>query len=705
MEAKIRDFATAMEKLGKAGYLRNQDLVFIKPLSYEDETHVTRIADAVPGKSVLVEGTCIESRVFGKWKHRNLECVVEDGSSQMKVLFMSFTPGMRKAMAKGNRFRLYGKLSDSLFRQMIHPRIRSATRDLPVHMTARYPIISKVSEAILARMTRKELDKAMERRDTVPDGLRKLSETARFSEALRILHMPRPKEFDAGKVEKTAIESLKHDEWVAHIIFRRFQNKKLKRRKAVVMKSVPADIDEFEQKLPFKLTSSQRKAMLETAADIGKPEAMRRLIHGDVGCGKTLVAAFACWLSARAGQLAAIMCPTVILANQHYVRLAPLYERLGIKCVLLLSSVRGKDRAKALADVQDGGNTVVIGTHALVQEKTKMPGLSLAVIDEQHRFGVRQRKALESKGPGAHVLMMSATPIPRTLELGLLSHLDISKMTERPHKSNIRTLVVRADRVNEVLGRIIRNKLQAYWICPLISRSAKLNLRSAEEEFERIKKLTPGLEISVIHGKMDAAMKLSAMKDFEAGKTRILVATTVVEVGVDAPEADVIVIDHAERLGLSQIHQLRGRVGRGEKAGFCALLYEPGLSEAAIGRLKVLRENANGFEIAREDLRQRGPGDIVGKRQHGMPKYHFADLDDEPSMLERAKLTGQLMMRDHPRLAGEHIHLWLGDAKLVSQRAEAQGRRRTGESQALSGHSSQATPRPVANRRPLPQHR
>ena len=680
-QGTIRDFKAALAELEKAGFPRSQDLVMIRPLSYEDETHVTPITQAVPGMPFLAEVSCLKQRTAGSWNRRILECLVEDDSAEMVIRFMSFMPGMKKALAPGNHVRLFGQFSGDggdLFgkrKVMMHPRIRPANRELPGHLTARYPKVAKVAEGTLAQLVRKELMVMTKLRDTVPPALRKQSRTIRMGESLRILHKPRRYELDL--VASRAVPSLKHDEWMAHILFRRVQNSKLKKRKAPAMASTASDIDVFERHLPFTLTRSQRVAMTEVAKDLGKNEAMRRLIHGDVGCGKTLVAAFACWLSARQGNLAAIMCPTVILASQHHRRLVPLFKKLGIECVLLVGSVRGKARNIALQAIADGGKTIVIGTHALVQDKTEMPTLSFAVIDEQHRFGVNQRKALEKKGPGAHVLMMSATPIPRTLELGLLSHLDITRITERPNRGDVRTLVFSADRVDEVLREIVSSNLQAYWICPLIRQSAKLNLRAAEDEYQRIRNLAPQLDAAMIHGKMDTGAKLDAMKDFEAGKTRLLVATTVVEVGVDAPEADVIVIDHAERLGLSQLHQLRGRVGRGDKTGFCALVYEPGLSKTAIERLKIVREHSDGFLIAREDLRQRGPGDIIGKRQHGMPKYWFADLEDDPSLLETAKDGALRMLNEHPQQAYEHIHLWMGGGSRVTSAAEVQSSRQS----------------------------
>ena len=650
----------------------------IRPTNYEDESKITKLADATIGQPFLAEVNCIGQKVAGRWPRRILECLVEDATSLLTIRFMNFNEGTRKATAEGKHFRVFGQLeplasSKDMFGTklvMIHPRLRSAELDLPKHLTARYPRIGNIAEATLIRLVRRAIDKTSTADEAVPADLRTTTKTIPLAESLRLLHKPKPNEIQT--VEEVAIRSLKFDEWLAHILFQRRQHVKLQRRIAPAIKSDQDDINTFAKHLPFVLTKSQQSAMAEIAATINQPHAMRRLLHGDVGSGKTLVAAYACWLTARAGLRSAIMCPTVILASQHYTRLTPLLEKLGVKCVMLIGSIRGKERRLALEIIATHPNTVVIGTHALVQEKTPIPDLALAVIDEQHRFGVNQRKALERKGTGAHVLMMSATPIPRTLELGMMSHLDITRITERPNRGMIRTLVFSAKRVNEVLDEIIKDDLQAYWICPLIKASATLNLRAAENEFERIRALAPGLNAGLIHGKLNIASKLEAMRKFETGQLRLLVATTVVEVGVDAPEADVIVIDHAERLGLSQLHQLRGRVGRGKKTGFCALLYEEDLSQTAKERLQTMRESNDGFEIARQDLLQRGPGDIIGKRQSGMPKYRFADYGDDPEMLTSARDIAQRMIEDHPDAANKHVRLWLGDRRALSGRATTQ---------------------------------
>ncbi len=642
------------------------DLALIRPKHYDDATVITRLCDTTYDKYFLADVECLALHVSRHGSMKRLICQVTDQTALMTIVMMYVNPGIQQLLQPHNKVRVQGRLHRPkganelvpIRRKIIQPRLRKVEQELPKHLTPVYPQIRQITPAVLSRLIRDAVKHVLSQGDTLSEQMRKSTDTISLDRVLELLHWPLPEEID--KVEKLAIQSLKSDEWLAHMLLQHHQYLRLRRHLASSIESEAKDIDEFAKHLPFKLTKDQRMAMKELAVDLRRPAAMRRLLHGDVGCGKTLVAAFGCWLTGRQGLRSVIMCPTVILAAQHYTRLKPLFAKLNIPCVLLISSQRPKDRREALATLECNDHCVAIGTHTLFQGKTSLNNLALAVIDEQHRFGVAQRKALERKGGGSHVLMMSATPIPRTLELGLLSHLDITCMHERPHRKKIRTLVFSSEKANDVLAEIIENNLQAYWICPLISRSNKLDLRAAEDEYARIRKLAPQLDAQLIHGKLDNASKLSAMRSFENGTTRLLVATTVVEVGVDAPEADVIVIDHAERLGLSQLHQLRGRVGRRNKPGFCALLFDPNLSEVAQHRLQTMHSSEDGFEISREDLLLRGPGDIVGRRQSGMPKYKFASLNDDPKLLEKAKLTAQKIIQTNLDMAAAHIGMWLG---------------------------------------------
>lgn len=664
------------ERLAKAGYPRLEDIAFIKPTDFENFGTPCALSDAPLDRPFLAEVTCEEQKAVGRWPRQTLLVAASDDTARLCIRLHNFNAGLRSMLAPGQQVRVYGQavtegsINLQADIELVHPRLLSVNDPLPEHLIPVYPAIGRLAPQRLQRSVSIAVEFVSRTYPDLPSETRTNSATLPLPETLRLFHTPRPEE--AELQAEAVMHSLKHDEWLAHMIFQQHKKMQLQRRQAAAIPSQPEhDIQHFEQYFDFKFTADQCKAMLEIAADIAQPVAMRRLVHGDVGCGKTLVAAFGCWLAARNKQRCAIMCPTVILASQHHARLRPVYAKLGINCVLLLGSMRAKERREAIATVTAEPNSVIIGTHALFQEKTQLPELQLAVIDEQHRFGVAQRKALERKGGGAHVLMLSATPIPRTLELGMLSHLEVTKIVERPQKGEIRTLLFSAERSNEVLARIIDQGLQAYWICPLIKKSAKSNLRAAEEEFARISKFAPQLNPTLIHGQLDNTAKLDAMRSFEQGTTRLLIATTVVEVGVDAPEADVIVIDHCERLGLSQLHQLRGRVGRGKKTGFCALLYDPGLSEKAQVRLQTMHETTDGFEISKADLKLRGPGDIVGKRQSGMPKYRFADFDDEPLMIEQAKETAQWLLEHEPTAAEEHYRLWLGATKVAPKKKSA----------------------------------
>lgn len=655
------------KKLAKSEYSRLEDIAYIKPNNYEDVSKVTPLAQAPVDKAFLAEVTCNEQRILGSGRRQTLVVTASDASATLTIRFHNFNSSICKLLAPGTTVRVYGTLHQAGTAiipklEMVHPRLLPADKPLQDHLSPLYPSIGRLPSHHIKRAVAVAVDFVANNYPELPEQLRRDSNTLPRHESLRLLHIPKRSELLAK--DEVLERSLKHDEWLAHMILQQHQKLQLKRRVAVALSNSEADIDTFAQQLPFTLTNDQRQAMHEIGRDLAQPVAMRRLIHGDVGCGKTLVAAYACYLAAKHNHLAAIMCPTVILASQHFATLTPIFAKFGIHCVLLHGSTRKKELQQAQNLIDQNPNTVVIGTHTLFQDNVKLPDLSLAIIDEQHRFGVAQRKALERKGGGAHVLMLSATPIPRTLELGIFSHIDVTRILERPNKGEIKTLLFSSERADEVLERIIAQDLQAYWICPLIKKSEHLNLLAAEDAFARIQRLAPQLNPKLLHGKQANNAKLEAMRSFQAGTTRLLVATTVVEVGVDAPEADVVVIDNCERLGLSQLHQLRGRVGRGRKTGFCALLYSKNLSAKAQTRLQAMRASSDGFEIARSDLELRGPGDIVGKRQSGLRKYRFASLvENDPAIIETARKQAEWLLKHEPQIAEEHYRLWLGATK------------------------------------------
>jgi ATP-dependent DNA helicase RecG len=421
--------------------------------------------------------------------------------------------------------------------------------------------------------------------------------------------------------------------------------------------------------LPFKLTAAQQRVWREIEHDLAQPHPMQRLLQGDVGSGKTVVAALAMLRAVEAGHQAALMAPTEILAEQHWRKLAAWLGPLGIEVAWLSGSQKKKDKLAAIEKVGAGETALVVGTHALIEENVEFKRLGLAIVDEQHRFGVRQRLALKQKGAQSHQLAMSATPIPRTLAMSYYADLDVSVIDELPPgRMAVVTKLVGAARRHEIVDKVralCRAGRQAYWVCPLIEESEALQLKTAQETFEHLSAELPGLKIGLVHGRLKPDEKVAVMAGFVKNEIQLLVATTVIEVGVDVPNASLMVIEHAERFGLAQLHQLRGRVGRGAAESACILLYEQPLSESARARLKIIYENTDGFEIARQDLHLRGPGEFVGARQSGLPLLRFADLEDA-ALVETARSAAETLLTDHPEAAAHHLARWLaGRAELL----------------------------------------
>ena len=505
--------------------------------------------------------------------------------------------------------------------------------------------------------------------ETLPEALRKRLRLAELVPSVRLLHQPPPEVDSAALAERThpAWRRVKFDELLAQQLSMRMAYRARHARAARALASGGTLLRRFLAKLPFRLTRAQARAMAEILKDLTQPHPMQRLLQGDVGSGKTIVAAIACLAALDAGCQAAVMTPTEVLAEQHQRKFSGWLGPLGVRIVWLHGALKASDKRAAHAALRSGAALIAIGTHALFQEKVEFGALALAVVDEQHRFGVQQRLALRRKADGEavpHQLMMSATPIPRTLSMSYYADLDVSVIDELPPgRRNVATRLVSGARRAEVLARVraaCADGQQAYWVCPVIEESKDGEFRTALETFATLRAELQGLRVGLLHGRLAPEEKARTMAAFVAGTLQLLVATTVIEVGVDVPNASLMVIEHAERFGLAQLHQLRGRVGRGARESVCILLYQNPLSPGARARLKVIYESTDGFEIAREDLRQRGPGEYLGERQSGMPLLRYADLEKDEPLIGAARKAAEAVLADDPRAARRHAERWLG---------------------------------------------
>ncbi len=671
------------KKLARLGIQREFDLVLHLPLRYEDETAITPACAAPQGRPVQVEGVIEDTRVVFR-PRRQLLCRIADASGDIMLRFFSFYASQQKALAAGLRVRAFGEVRSGFFgAEMVHPRFRILRKDepLPQALTPVYPAASGVSQALLRRLIDQALARA-DLTDTLPDPIRAPLRLPSFSRAVLELHHPEPGSDPAPLSNRAtpAWRRIKFDELLAQQLSMRkhYRERSARRAKALVAGSGLAQT--LIASLPFRLTAAQDRAWREIAADLARSHPMHRLLQGDVGSGKTVVAALACLRAVECGEQAAVMAPTEILAEQHFNKFSGWLSPLGIRIAWLTGGHGKKDRTAALARIASGEAHIAIGTHALFQGAVVFRSLALAVVDEQHRFGVAQRLALRSKGerqvaPGKgktdetaetwpHQLMMSATPIPRTLSMSYYADLDISVIDELPPgRKPVLTKLVASGRREEVVARIrlaCAAGRQAYWVCPLIEESEALQLQTALETHGALAAEFTGLSVGLLHGRMAPADKAAVIAEFGAGRIDLLVATTVIEVGVDVPNASVMVIEHAERFGLAQLHQLRGRVGRGAAESVCILLYQAPLGENARERLKVIFESNDGFAIAHQDLLLRGPGEYLGARQSGAPLLRFADLARDEDIVGAARDCAELLLEKYPDAAAAHLQRWLG---------------------------------------------
>ena len=663
-QLKITD--TAAKKLEKLNLHTPWDVALHLPLRYEDETHIMPIADAPLSTPCQVEGVVVHQEVQFKPRKQLIVQIRDDSGSVLFLRFIHFYPSHQKQMAEGKRIRAIGEIKHGFFGdEMIHPKIRDADNSsLAESLTPVYPTVNGLNQPTLRRIVQTALE-VIPLHDTLPDELLGRLKLPYLAESLRLLHSP-PPEYSIHQLSDGTLpawQRLKFDELLAQQLSMRLARQKRISGQAKALIGNGIWSDKLMHSLPFALTSAQQRVLAEIRADMQQTHPMHRLLQGDVGSGKTIVAALSALTAVEAGFQVAVMAPTEILAEQHYVKFQQWFEPLGLNVAWLSGSQRKKAKDSNKAAISDGIAAIAVGTHALFQDDVQFQNLGLVIVDEQHRFGVAQRLALKNKGQDVHQLMMSATPIPRTLAMSFFADLDVSVIDELPpNRTPIKTRLVNNLRRAEVEGFVLttcRKGQQAYWVCPLIEESETLQLQTATDTLAELQAALPELSIGLVHGRMKAAEKAAVMAEFSSGRLNVLVATTVIEVGVDVPNASLMVIEHAERMGLAQLHQLRGRVGRGAAASHCVLLFSEPLSELAKARLKVIYEHTDGFEIARQDLNIRGPGEFLGARQSGVPMLRFANLEEDLQLLETAREIAPKLIAGRPDIVEAHLDRWL----------------------------------------------
>ncbi|MDO8207626.1 MAG: ATP-dependent DNA helicase RecG [Gallionella sp.] len=685
MTAPAKIAPATLAKLAKLGIHHRADLLLHLPLRYEDETRLSPIATVEPGETAQVQGVITHSEIIFK-PRRTLVCRLQDNGDELYLRFLNFYPSQTKLLAVDKKIRAIGEVRMGYYGlEMVHPKCRAVGDEtqLATSLTPIYPTTAGLSQATLKKLIANALE-VVQAPDYLPEKFLNDLHLQGYIESIRLLHTPDMTA--AGLADRThpSWRRIKFDELLAQQLSMRVHHKERSLRIAPALKSKGHYTKALLKALPFKLTRAQQKVFTEISQDLTKPHPMQRLLLGDVGSGKTIVAALAALQAIENGYQVALMAPTEILAEQHYLKLSDWLTPLGIKPVWLSGSLKKKDKRIACEKIASGETMLAIGTHALFQEQVSFYKLGLAIVDEQHKFGVQQRLALHAKGKieksvhaepvdgktdkktaEPHQLMMSATPIPRTLAMSYYADLDVSVIDELPPgRTPVITKLVSDSRRCEVFERVRAGCMtgqQAYWVCPLIDESEVLQLQSAQETYQQLCDTFPELRVGLVHGKMDSSEKVSVMAAFKTGQLQLLVATTVIEVGVDVPNASLMVIDHAERMGLAQLHQLRGRVGRGANQSLCILLYQKPLSELARTRLKVIFENTDGFEIAQQDLQLRGPGELLGARQSGVAMLRFADINADEDLLDHARIVADELLRDYPEAARGYLHRWMAN--------------------------------------------
>lgn len=661
-------------KLERLGLKTLQDLLFHLPLRYEDRTRVKPLGSLRGGDRVLIEGR-VELAETTPTGRRSLVVRIADGTGSLQLRFFHFTQDQRRQFERGRRIQCFGEIRNGVYGpEMVHPDYRmlgameSVSREST--LTPVYPLTEGIHQKTIRRLIEQSLARVDDLRDWLPPHLFAGNGGYSLAAALRLLHAPPGNCDPESPIINAARNRLILEELLAHHLSLCRYRAHMRTHHAPVLRIPETRVEAFRQSLPFALTAAQRRVVREIAADLARPLPMMRLVQGDVGSGKTVVAAFAALAALNSGHQVAIMAPTELLAEQHSGSFRQWLEPLGVDIVFLSGKTKGENRRRVLNAIATGQAGLIVGTHALFQEQVAFHKLGLVIIDEQHRFGVHQRLSLREKGSHEggypHQLIMTATPIPRTLAMIGYADLDLSIIDERPPgRTPVQTIVAPTARRGDIIARIadwVARGRQVYWVCTLIEESEPLQAEAAERTAELLKRALSSLRVALIHGRLKTIEKDAIMRDFKDGGIDVLVATTVIEVGVDVPNASLMVIENAERLGLAQLHQLRGRVGRGPGEAHCVLLYQPPLTETARKRLAILRETDDGFIIADEDMKIRGPGELLGTRQTGQAQFRIADLARDRELIGSIHEAAETLSRDHPDHVAPLIERWLGQA-------------------------------------------
>jgi ATP-dependent DNA helicase RecG len=672
------------ERLAKLGVHSVQDVLFHLPFRYQDRTKIVPVGSLRPGDQAVIDVTVDHADIrFGK--RRSLLVQVSDGTGAMILRFFHFTAAQKSALARGLRLRCFGEVRNGpQHYELVHPEYQHVADDESIHVEQALTPIYPTTEGFHQLSWRDLIAQALQRLgkegaldELLPSGLLSSFDLPTLSDAIRLLHRPPPELAKALMSEEghPAQHRLAFEELLAHQLSMRLMRDAHRQQTAPVFDPTILELPNVQQllgALAFDLTGAQRRVIDEIAKDTQQPYPMLRLVQGDVGSGKTIVAAIAALQAIEAGYQVALMAPTEILAEQHRVNFENWFSSLGIQVGWLSGRLKGKKREAMMQQVSQGDLPMIVGTHALFQESVEFANLGLVIVDEQHRFGVHQRLALRSKGKSVtpHQLIMTATPIPRTLAMTAYADLDLSVIDELPPgRKPIKTVLVSEQRQGEVIERVrlaCESGRQAYWVCTLIEESELLQAQAAEQTSEMLTEALAPLKVGLVHGRMKAPEKAEVMQQFKSGELHLLVATTVIEVGVDVPNASLMVMANAERLGLSQLHQLRGRVGRGAQDSYCVLLYHPPLGAVARERLEIMRQTNDGFVIAQKDLEIRGPGEVLGTRQTGEVQFRLADLIRDQHWVEPVQKAADQLIAKKSEHIQPLIQRWIGEKQNYS---------------------------------------